>query len=239
MMNILIVDDEPLARERLRQMLSEMPGISVAGEAGNGREALELADQLHPDLILLDISMPVMDGMEVARHLAGQEPRPAVVFCTAYDDRALEAFEAAAIDYLVKPVRRERLTQAIDKASRVGPSSLPSDGGEPRSHLCARLRGSLRLIPVPDIRYLQAEEKYVVVHHARGEDLIEDSLKTLETEFGERFLRIHRGCLIARDQLSELRRSPDGQVHVVLRDGGEVLEVSRRCAPGLREKIQH
>jgi two-component system response regulator AlgR len=180
-----------------------------------------------------------MDGMEVARHLAGQESRPAVVFCTAYDDRALEAFEAAAIDYLVKPVRRERLTQAIDKASRVGPSSLPSDGGEPRSHLCARLRGSLRLIPVPDIRYLQAEEKYVVVHHARGEDLIEDSLKTLETEFGERFLRIHRGCLIARDQLSELRRSPDGQVHVVLRDGGEVLEVSRRCAPGLREKIQH
>ncbi|PKM09667.1 MAG: DNA-binding response regulator, partial [Gammaproteobacteria bacterium HGW-Gammaproteobacteria-7] len=116
-MNVLIVDDEPLARERLRQMLSEMPGISVAGEAGNGREALELADQLHPDLILLDISMPVMDGMEVARHLAGQEPRPAVVFCTAYDDRALEAFEAAAIDYLVKPVRRERLTQAIDKAS--------------------------------------------------------------------------------------------------------------------------
>lgn len=234
-MKILIVDDEPLARERLRNMLA---GHEVVAEAGNGREALEQAAEHNPDLILLDIAMPVMDGMEVARHLLGQDPQPAVVFCTAYDDRALEAFEASAVDYLVKPVRRERLVQALEKAVRVGPSPLPKADGSVRSHLCARLRGSLRLIPIGDIHYFQAEEKYVVVHHARGEDLVEDSLKTLETEFGDRFVRIHRNCLIAQDQLAEVRRSPDGHAQVVLREGGRVLEVSRRCAPGLREKVR-
>ncbi|HBK56992.1 MAG TPA: DNA-binding response regulator [Xanthomonadales bacterium] len=237
-MKILIVDDEPLARERLRQMLAALADVQVVGEADNGLRALELAETLRPDAILLDISMPVMDGLEAARHLAGQQPRPAVVFCTAYDAHALAAFEAAAVDYLVKPVRRERLFEALDRVARIGPSTLPGPDGRPRSHLCARLRGSLRLIPIDDIRYLHAEEKYVVVHHARGEDLVEDSLKTLESEFGDRFLRIHRSCLIAREQLTELRRSPDGRVFAILRDGSDSLEVSRRCVPALREKIR-
>lgn len=238
-MRVLIVDDEPLARERLRKLLAEIPGHTVIAEAGNGREALEQADAQRPDVILLDIAMPAMDGMEVARHLAETSPAPAVVFCTAYDDRALEAFDAAAVDYLVKPVRRERLAKALDRVGRLGAAPpLPEPAGRPRSHLCARLRGSLRLIPVEDIHYLQAEEKYVVVHHARGEDLIEDSLKTLEGEFGGRFLRIHRNCLIARDQLAEVRRGADGHVQAVLRAGGVVLEVSRRCAPGLRMQVR-
>ncbi|HLU12538.1 MAG TPA: LytTR family DNA-binding domain-containing protein, partial [Arenimonas sp.] len=107
------------------------------------------------------------------------------------------------------------------------------------SHLSARLRGSLRLIPIEDVRYLQAEEKYVVVHHARGEDLIEDSLKSLEQEFGDRFIRIHRNCLVAADEFAELRRTPDGQVQAVLRNDGVALEVSRRCLPGLRERLKH
>ncbi|MBB5015406.1 LytR/AlgR family response regulator transcription factor [Rehaibacterium terrae] len=239
-MKVLIVDDEPLARERLRGMLGELPGVEVLGDAGNGREAVELAAALQPDTVLMDIAMPVMDGLEAARHLAGFEPPPAVVFCTAYDEHALAAFEAAAIDYLVKPVRRERLQTALEKARRFGASHADRVAGDAvRTHLCARLRGSLRLIPVDEIHYLQAEEKYVVVHHTRGQDLIEESLKSLEEEFGERFLRIHRNCLVARNELMELRRTGDGHVQAILRHAERPLEVSRRCVPGLRERLKH
>src|SRR5690606_28606943 len=137
--------------------------------------------------------MPGIDGLEAARHLAAFEPRPAVVFCTAYDAHALKAFEAAAVDHLVKPVRAERLHAAIERARtftlRRDRDADPAGGGQQqRIHLCARLRGSLRLIPIEEVHCLQAEEKYVVVHHARGEDLSEESLRSLESEFGERFL---------------------------------------------------
>ena len=182
------------------------------------------------------------DGLEAARHLAAFEPRPAVVFCTAYDAHALSAFEAAAVDYLVKPVRAERLQAALERVRTftAGLERSRTEGGDGkrRTHLCARLRGSLRLIPVEDIHYLQAEEKYVVVHHARGEDLIEESLKSLEEEFGDRFLRIHRNCLVARHELVELRRDPEGHVHAILRHGREPLEVSRRCVAPLREVLR-
>ena len=242
-MKLLIVDDEPLARERLKALVGEVGGHVVAGEAANGREAVEQAEALGVAIVLLDISMPVMDGLEAAQHLAGLRPAPAVVFCTAYDQHALAAFEAAAVDYLVKPVRRERLAEALERARRHRSAQQLPDitGGQPRqrSHLSARLRGSLRLIPVDEIRYLQAEEKYVVVHHARGEDLIEESLKSLETEFGERFIRIHRNCLVAADEFAELRRGTDGQVRAILRNDEAALEVSRRCLPTLRERLKH
>ena len=243
-MRVLIADDEPLARKRLCALLAEHPDIEVVGEATNGREALDAIESLQPDLLLLDIAMPVMDGLEAAHHLAQLDMPPALVFCTAYDEHALSAFEAAAVDYLVKPVRVERLAAAIERARRYVASrpasrlpELPRD--KPRTHLSARLRGSLRLIPIGEIIYLQADEKYVSVHHAHGEDLIEESLKSLEVEFGERFLRIHRNCLIAADALTELRRSLDGQVHVLLRNVATPLEVSRRCLPLLREKVRH
>jgi two-component system response regulator AlgR len=242
-MRILIVDDEPLARQRLRDLLAEVGGHELVGEAANGAEAIEQAHALAPDAVLLDIQMPVLDGLEAARHLSTFDPAPAVVFCTAFDAHALAAFEARAVDYLVKPIRRERLAEALERARRYSgdrasalASALPES--QKRSHLCARLRGSLRLIPVDDIHYLQAEEKYVVVHHARGTDLVEDSLKTLETEFGERFLRIHRNCLVARDGLQELRRDAEGRVHVKLRGVDEPLEVSRRCLPQLRQRVK-
>lgn len=243
-MKLLLVDDEPLARQRLAALLADVPGVQVAGEAGNGREAVEQAEALAVDVVLMDIAMPVMDGLEAARHLAQTAAPPAVVFCTAFDQHALAAFEAAAVDYLVKPVRPERLAEAIERARRQRAahqaSNLPASTSERRrSHLSARLRGSLRLIPVDDIHYLQAEEKYVVVHHGRGEDLIEESLKSLENEFGERFIRIHRNCLVACDEFAELRRANDGQVHALLRHGGTPLEVSRRCLPLLRERLKH
>ncbi len=244
-MDILIVDDEPLARERLRSMLAEQADVTVVGEAVNGREALDAVARLRPDALLLDIAMPVMDGLEAAHHLAQFDDPPAIVFCTAYDEHALSAFEAAAVDYLVKPVRAERLTAALERARRyvasrpnaARPVELPRS--KPRTHLSARLRGSLRLIPVGEIVYLQADEKYVCVHHAHGEDLIEESLKSLESEFGEMFLRIHRNCLIAAGALTELRRATDGQANVVLRGVATPLEVSRRCLPLLREKLRH
>ena len=242
-LRVLIVDDEPLARARLRALLDAQPGVQVAGEAGDGEAALAACADHAPDLILLDIAMPGIDGLETARHLATLQPRPAIVFCTAYDAHALSAFEAQALDYLVKPVRGERLAEALDKvrtflAGRAQQQDATPQG-QPRSHLCARLRGSLRLIPVEDIRYLQADEKYVVVHHARGEDLIEESLKSLEVEFGSRFIRIHRNCLVARDEIVELHRAPDGQVHAVLRNVTAPLEISRRCLTQLREALRH
>ena len=242
-MKLLIVDDEALARERLAAMLSAFPDCEVVGEAANGREAVEKAVELKADTLLLDIAMPLMDGLEAAHHLAQLQPPPTVIFCTAYDEHALAAFEAAAVDYLVKPVRPERLAAALERARRhrsgaAPPPALPAPERQ-RSHLSARLRGSLRLIPIEDVYYLQAEEKYVVVYHARGEDLIEESLKSLETEFAERFVRIHRNCLVANDEFLELRRLADGQVQAVLLHGKLPLEVSRRCVPGLRERLKH
>lgn len=248
-MKVVIADDEPLARTRLRNLLSDMAGIEVVAEAGDGDQALQACAAHTPDLVLLDIAMPGMDGLEAARHMAALQPRPAVVFCTAYDAHALSAFEAEAIDYLVKPVRAERLTAALERVrtflaglARADDPALPvatetDDDIVPRAHLCARLRGGLRLIPLDDVRYLLADEKYVVVHHANGEDLIEESLRSLEEEFGPRFVRIHRNCLVARDRIVEQRRSPEGQVTVILREVEQPLEVSRRCVAGVRETL--
>jgi two-component system response regulator AlgR len=240
-MKIIIADDEPLARERLRHLLADAADVEIVAEAGDGLAVLHACAEHDPDLVLLDIAMPGMDGLEVVRHLAAFEPRPAVVFCTAFDAHALTAFEAQAIDYLVKPVRAERLAAALERVRTLaaGRAHAGAGGrGRERSHLCARLGGSLRLIPVEDVHYLQAEEKYVVVHHARGQDLVEESLKALEEEFGERFVRIHRNCLVARHELMELRRDGEGHVRAVLRHGAQPLEVSRRCLPALRNQVR-
>lgn len=243
-LDVLIVDDEPLARQRLHDLLAGLERVRVVGEVGDGREAVDACAQLRPDVVLMDIAMPVMDGLEAARHLAADPSAPAVVFCTAYDEHALAAFEARAIDYLLKPVRAERLAAALERARALGRAranerlqALPKS--QARTHLCARLRGSLRLIPVADIVYLQAEEKYVVVHHLGGQDLVEDSLKALEQEFPERFLRIHRNCLVARSELRELRRGNDGQVHALLKRSPDALEISRRCLPQIRQLLKH
>ncbi|MBS0488005.1 MAG: response regulator transcription factor [Proteobacteria bacterium] len=242
-MKVLIVDDEPLARERLATLLRDCSSVEIAGEAGDGRTALEAAARTHPDVVLLDIRMPLMDGLETARHLAGFEKPPAIVFCTAYDEHALAAFDTGAVDYLVKPVRVERLRTALERARRFSAEDvvrMESATGTParRSHLCARVRGNLVLVPVVDIQYLLAEDKYVVVHHAKGEVLIEESLKTLEDEFGERFVRIHRNCLIARDRLGGLVRAADGSIHAQIDGVTATLEVSRRNLPGLRKLVR-
>ena len=239
-MKTLIVDDEPPARARMASLLAQLGDIDIVGEAADGRSAVELAARLGADLVLLDINMPSMDGLEAARHLAELAPAPAVIFCTAYDEHALAAFDAIAVDYLVKPIRIERLQAAIARARRYGSTTVAAlqPAAHARTHLCARVRGNLVMLPVVDIIYLMAEDKYVRALHARGELLIEESLKALESEFEQRFVRIHRNCLVAKQRLSALERAADERVFVRLIDCTEQLEVSRRCLPAVRKFVK-
>jgi two-component system response regulator AlgR len=232
---VLIVDDEPPARERLRSLLGELDDVVVAGEAANGREALEMCAGLEPDIVLLDIRMPGMDGIEVARHISALDDPPAVIFTTAHDEYALEAFEAQAIGYLLKPVRIEKLARAIRRAARVaGPQLMRiaelSQLGRHRSQICARLGSELRLIPVEDVFYFSAGQKYVTVRHRGGSDLIDESLRALATEFVPEFVRIHRNSLVAVRHVSAVERSTDGHYLVRFKDCPETLPVSRRHA---------
>jgi two-component system response regulator AlgR len=240
---ILLVDDEAPARARLRSLLAEIGGSEIAGEAANGREALELTDRLKPDIVLLDIRMPGIDGLEAASHLAGYEKPPAVIFTTAYGDYALEAFEAHAVDYLLKPIRRQRLEEALNRARRLNRAqlgavrqTLPADTA--RTHICARARGQMMLIPVSEIAYFRADHKYVTVRHLHGEVLIEEPLKDLAQEFAGRFLRIHRNTLIAVSFLVGVGKTADGAYVVSLRGVEERPEVSRRHLFSLKELLK-
>jgi len=240
---VLIVDDEPPARERLRRLLGELGGTDIVGEAGNGEQAVRLAGELHPDVVLLDVRMPGMNGLEAARHLALFEAPPAVVFTTAYDTYAVEAFDAQAIGYLLKPVRAEKLAAALQRAARLaGPLLARVAAGDPkraaRSHVAARLGDSVRLIPVSDIYYFAADQKYTTVKHRAGTDLIEDSLRALEEEFPAQFVRVHRNALVGVHSLAAIERDAEGQYRVVVRDSGERLDVSRRLAGELKERFR-
>lgn len=231
-MKVLIVDDEKPARERLMNLLAAMPAYQACGEAGNGAEALQIAQVRHPDIVLMDIRMPGMDGLETARHLIHLEEPPAIIFTTAYGEHALEAFEAHATDYLLKPVRKERLEQALHNArkpNRAQLAGLAQTGtGTARTHLCARIGERLKLIPIQQVLYFLADQKYVTVRSLQGEVLIEDSLKSLESELAGLVLRIHRNALVGTAHLVGLERAPQGHYQVILQGSDEQLEVSRR-----------
>jgi two-component system response regulator AlgR len=240
---ILIADDEAPARERLRSLLGEIKDNEVVGEAANGRQALELADRLKPDIVLLDIRMPGIDGLETATHLVDYDQPPAVIFTTAYGDYALEAFEAHAVDYLLKPIRRQRLEEALNKARRLNRAQLgavrqTNPGEAARTHICARMRGEMVLVPVNEIAYFRADHKYVTVRHMQGEVLIEEPLKDLAEEFAGRFLRIHRNTLIAVSFLAGFAKTGDGAYVVSLRGIEERLEVSRRHLFALKDLLK-
>lgn len=242
-LRVLIVDDEPPARERLRSMLVECGDFAVAGEAGNGQQALAQVDKLVPDIVLLDVRMPGIDGLEVARQLAAMTEPPAVIFTTAFDEYALQAFDSQAIAYLLKPIRAEKLKIALAKAGRLTRPQLQqfaSAAREPaqRSHIGVRGRDGLKLIPVEEIFCFHADQKYTTVKHARGEDLIEDSLKTLEDEFSAHFVRIHRNALVNTKYLERIARDAGGQHFVHLRGLAEPLEVSRRMAGDLKDRFR-
>jgi len=242
-LRVIIVDDEAPARLRLRDLLgecgSELP-LVVTGEAASGPAALELLSQAAADVVLLDIRMPEMDGIEVAQHLQQIEHPPAVVFATAYDDYAIRAFELHAVDYLLKPIRLERLKAALARAraAPLRPEALRELARAPRTHLSAQERGRIHLIPITDVIYLKAELKYVSVRTAAREYLIEESLTRLEQEFGARFVRVHRNCLVARAAVRGFERSEEGgEAHweVVLTGVDERIALSRRQQHVVRE----
>ncbi|MCP5143537.1 MAG: response regulator transcription factor [Gammaproteobacteria bacterium] len=243
-MQILIADDEPLARARLRAQLQDLNAGSVVAEAANGVEAIELTRAHRPDVVFMDIRMPAMDGMEAARHLAQLPEPPAVIFTTAYDQHALAAFDARAIDYLVKPIRTERLREALARvdalvgARRNIVEAMPVEG-QARTHLSALVKGELRLVPVAEIRFLRADHKYVEVGWSGGEILIEDSLRTLEEEFGDRFLRIHRNALVAGNHIIAIERDDADNFVVVLDGTGRKLPISRRLLGQVRRRVRN
>ena len=246
-MKVLIVDDEQPARDRLRQVLADEDGYDVVGEAANGIEALDVASRVSPDIVLLDIRMPGMDGIETAHHLNSMDTPPAVVFTTAYDEYAIDAFEARAIGYVLKPVRRSRLKGALEQATRLVGSTLTSAAAAAnldmqRRHVCAHTHGDLKLIPIDEITSFIADQKYVSVDHDNGHDLIDDSLKSLEAEFGDRFVRIHRGALIAVARIDRIERNADGKSRVALRDHSQVedkeLIISRRHVAEVKRRLR-
>lgn len=233
-LRVLVVDDEPTARQRLCGLLADCPGIELAGEVADGEAALLRCAAGGVDLVLLDIRMPGLDGMATAQRLAALAAAPEVVFLTACDDRALEAFESGALDYLLKPVRRERLQQALQRVRRRRPAVAPAA----RRHFSVRRAGAMLRVPVDAVLALRAEDKYVCLVTADGEHLIEESLAAIEREFGERFLRIHRNCLVAARHLAGLVRQPDGSDRARVDGLAHDLEISRRNLPAVRAWLQ-
>ncbi len=252
-LRVFLVDDEAPARLRLKALLEDIAtecAAEVVGEAEHGRQALDAMAALAADaaraaqVALVDIRMPHMDGIELARHLTGLDPAPAVVFCTAYDQYAVQAFELNAVDYLLKPVRAQRLQAALEKARLAGPlgrellARLDTEG---RKHLSCSERGRILLVPVGDILYLKAELKYVTARIAEREFLLEESLVNLEQEFGLRFVRIHRNCLVARQAIAGFERAAgeDGEARweVLLKNLDERLPVSRRQWAAVKEAM--
>jgi two-component system response regulator AlgR len=245
-LRLLIVDDEAPARRRLREVLDDcsqdMP-LQIVGEADNGMDALEHAQRAQPDAVLLDIRMPGMDGIEVAQHMQKLAHTPAVIFTTAYDNYACQAFEVNAVDYLMKPVRAERLAAALAKARHLNSAMLDAlreAHPKSRTHLSLSEKGRLKLVPVDGILYFKAELKYVTVKTFEHEFLLEESLVKLESEFGDRFLRIHRNCLVARDKIDQIGKTHGTEEghYVRLRGLEEALPVSRRQYSQIREQFR-
>ena len=244
MIRIFIADDEEPARERLKELLSDIASAlpnTVVGEARNGLEAIERVPESGAQVLLLDIQMPGMGGLEVARHLASLEQPPTVVFVTAHDRHAVEAFELNALDYLLKPVRAERLAAALKKASSPNREQLAKASDTAREYLSVAERNRIALVPVREIVFLRAEQKYVTVRTRVREHLIEEALVSLEREFADIFVRIHRNCLVARAAIRGFERgggAEDEPHWLVVLDGlEEKLPVSRRQWPVLKELV--
>lgn len=244
-MDILICDDEALAVERLSRLVTNL-GHQVVATAQHGQQALELVKQCEPDVVLLDIQMPEMDGLSCAQQLSQLEPMPAIVFCTAYDDYALEAFKSQADGYLLKPIAASELQQVLDNLTKLNQAQVShlsqqatdtSCSKAQRHQISAKTYRGVELIPVENVYYFLADQKYVTVRHKHGSVLIDETLKELEQEFEERFIRIHRNALVAVEYLDGLELVSSGQYQVRCRELAERLAVSRRHLPGLRERI--
>ena len=244
-MKVLIADDEKLARCRLNSLIAELDSdVEVVAEACNGLQVLQKWKQTGADVLLLDIQMPEMDGLQVAQELIKLPHPPAIIFTTAYDSYALQAFEVNAVDYLLKPIRKDRLHSALQKAQALQQSQwqglknlLPKQNY--RSHLCVSTGNDLHLLAVSDILYFHAEQKYISVQTLEREYLLDDSLKTLEEEFSGCFLRIHRNALVSLAHIDELHKQSDGQVLVKFQHSPKTLAVSRRLVAKVKQCLKN
>lgn len=256
-LRLLLVDDEAPARRRMGELLSDIAAelpTQLVGEAANGEEALARQQAEPAQVALVDIRMPGMDGLELAQHLAGLPQPPVVIFVTAFDDYAVQAFELNAVDYLLKPVRAARLAVALDKARRLPPLAAETLGRlrqgaggweRQRRHLSCHERGRLLLVPVAEVLYFKADLKYVSARTRDRAYLLDETLTHLEEEFADRFVRLHRGVLVARDALTGFARGVGGG-----EDGGdqwlalvkdlpeERLPVSRRQWPVVKQLVK-
>ncbi len=242
-MRILIADDEPLARTRLREQLHELSrddgfDVQLVAEVGDGQAAVDAARSTQPDVALLDIRMPGMDGIEAALQMSQWPASPAVIFVTAYDEHALAAFDAHAIDYLLKPIRPERLQVALERAGLLSQAQREALGGQQEAALSVTYRGALRRIPLGEVIFLRAGQKYVEVNHEQGVALLDESLKSIEERFPGHFVRIHRNALVMPQRMRELSRGESGQALLSLEGSDELLEISRRHLPDVRRLLK-
>jgi len=246
MLKVMVVDDEPLARERLKRMLESERGYQVTAEAENGEQAVSLANLHTPDIVLMDIRMPGVDGLEAARQLAMQDNPPAIIFCTAYDEYAITAFDVQAVGYVLKPVRKQALQEALGRAqrlSRVQLQRLTAEQDEAekqpeRSHLPVTTPAGLELLALDEITHFRADHKYVMAFCNGRERVVDESLKTLEQVFAPRFLRIHRNCLVSVAHIEAIQRMPSGQSQLRLRGVEDAQDVSRRHLAQVKEVMQ-
>ncbi|MCK5648357.1 MAG: response regulator transcription factor [Gammaproteobacteria bacterium] len=246
-MKILIADDEPLARERLLHLFREINQDHLLIEAGNGLEAIEQVNQEEPDIVLMDIRMPGMNGLEATSHLMTIDKPPAIIFTTAYDEYALQAFESQAVDYLLKPIRKERLEKALSNCTKLNKLQLEQLGRQNkeisyRTHISVQIRNTIQLVPIKDIFCFLADNKYITIKYNKdgdiAETIIEDTLKSLEDEFAGTFLRIHRNALIRKDRVEALQKHKDGRVLLKLAGLCEEFEVSRRHLSYVRKLMK-
>ncbi|MBS3803860.1 MAG: response regulator transcription factor [Oleiphilaceae bacterium] len=238
--SLLIADDEPLARERLRRLVDELPDYRICGEAGDGDAALRLVAEQHPDIVLLDIRMPGRDGLAVAEKLNDMTHPPAIIFCTAFDHYAINAFDVQAVAYLLKPVRREALAEALANAGRVNRVQLQAvqtGASGTQNRLVARTHRGTEMIDLHAILYCAADHKCVTIHHDRGETVTDFTLKELEQNYPELLLRIHRQTLVGAHHITALYRGKDGHYRIQLGNQDTELAVSRRHATDVRNRL--
>jgi len=240
-MKILVCDDEPLARTRICRLIEKIGSHEVVAEAQNGFEAMEMTQRFMPDGLIIDIQMPGIDGLETAAHIARLEKPPAIIFSTAFDQYAIEAFNVNAIAYLLKPIKLEKLADALASSQKLNQAQLKAldsqqQASEGKFISAKSQHKGIELIPVDEIIYLKADQKYVSIKHESGETLVNDSLKTLEDQVGSNFVRIHRNAIISQNHIQRIETNSEGAL-VFLRGCEEPLRVSRRNIRILKELI--
>ena len=240
----LIVDDEPLAVERLQILCARVPGLQLVGTASDGEAALRLIEALEPDLVFLDIAMPGMTGIDVANVLEGQAAAPAIVFVTAFDQYAVAAFDAAAVDYLLKPVAPERLEKAVQRvaerqriAAEAPVDSAPSTSARYAQEFWVPNRGELARVAVADIERIEAERDYMRLHAGSRSWLIHETIGALEARLNPaEFIRLHRSTIVRRDRIMRLAHDGQGNWTAEL-SGGQQLRIGRTYLASVRASV--